>query len=241
MATFVLIHGSWQASWCWERLTPLLESRGHCVVAPDLPGHGTDRTPLHEVTLGTYVKAIGDVVRGCSEPPILVAHSMGAAISALAEAQPDAVAALVYVAGLLPPNGSSMLDVVGTFDPAYLGQISWAADGRSVLIAPGGAREFLYPECPPTLVDATIPRLAWEPIAPYEVPTITSAEKFGRVPRYYVETLRDRVVRPELQKTIQAEMRFDRVFSLDADHSPFFSAPDDLASSLDAVAAGLSH
>ena len=40
MANFVLIHGSWHGGWCWERVTPILEQRGHQVWAPTLIGLG---------------------------------------------------------------------------------------------------------------------------------------------------------------------------------------------------------
>jgi pimeloyl-ACP methyl ester carboxylesterase len=37
MATYVLIHGAGSDSWYWHLVTPLLQARGHHVVAPDLP------------------------------------------------------------------------------------------------------------------------------------------------------------------------------------------------------------
>ena len=42
MATFVLVHGAWHGGWCWERVAPLLVAKGHRVIAPDLPGMGSD-------------------------------------------------------------------------------------------------------------------------------------------------------------------------------------------------------
>ena len=54
MATFVLVHGSWHGAWCWEALTPRLKAQGHAVIAPDLPGHGSDGTPAWRVTLGRF-------------------------------------------------------------------------------------------------------------------------------------------------------------------------------------------
>jgi pimeloyl-ACP methyl ester carboxylesterase len=38
MSTYVLIHGAWHGSWCWDKVVPLLQQAGHQVVAPDLPG-----------------------------------------------------------------------------------------------------------------------------------------------------------------------------------------------------------
>jgi len=51
ISTYVLIHGAWHGSWCWEKVIHLLEKAGHKVIAPDLPGHGKDKTPIQEVTL----------------------------------------------------------------------------------------------------------------------------------------------------------------------------------------------
>ena len=107
MAIFVLVHGSFHASWCWREVAPRLEARGHRVLALDLPGHGTDPTPLERVCFQDYVDAIRRVVGRLDERSILVGHSMGTPIAGAAEADPDALAALVFVAGLLPrpPQG----------------------------------------------------------------------------------------------------------------------------------------
>src|SRR5260221_10947192 len=37
VSTFVLVHGAWHGAWCWERLVPELEARGHASIAMDLP------------------------------------------------------------------------------------------------------------------------------------------------------------------------------------------------------------
>jgi pimeloyl-ACP methyl ester carboxylesterase len=236
MAIFVLVHGSFQASWCWREVAPRLEARGHRALTLDLPGHGIDPTPVERVVFQDYVNAILRVVGGLDERPILVEHSMGTPIAAAAEADPDAVAALAFVAGLLPRNGSSLLEAVGNFDPAYLARAIWADDGRSVRIAPAGVREFLYSDVSPDVVEDLIPLLTAEPIGPYEAPFTATDQKFGRVRRYYVETRRDRIVLPAIQQAIQARVTFERVFSLDAGHAPFFSTPNELVSHLDSVA-----
>ena len=62
MANYVLVHGSAHGSWCWERVVPLLEERGHKVTAVDLPGNGHDDTPLAEVTLETYAEYLCGVL-----------------------------------------------------------------------------------------------------------------------------------------------------------------------------------
>jgi pimeloyl-ACP methyl ester carboxylesterase len=46
---YILIHGTWHASWCWKRVAPLIKGKGYKVLAPDLPGHGEDRTKLKDI------------------------------------------------------------------------------------------------------------------------------------------------------------------------------------------------
>ncbi|HEX4777104.1 MAG TPA: alpha/beta fold hydrolase, partial [Acidimicrobiia bacterium] len=37
MSDVALVHGAYHGAWCWERVVPELEARGHHVVAMDLP------------------------------------------------------------------------------------------------------------------------------------------------------------------------------------------------------------
>jgi pimeloyl-ACP methyl ester carboxylesterase len=95
VATFVLIHGGWS----WDSIVPLLEKRGHTVLAPDLPGMGDDKTPLQEVSLESWASFVAELIRRQSEPVILVGRSRGGiVISRTAEYIPERIRALVYVA-----------------------------------------------------------------------------------------------------------------------------------------------
>ena len=55
---------------------------------------------------------------------------------------------------------------------------------------------------------------------------------FGRVPRHYIETLQDRALQPPFQRKMQADLPCASTVSLDTDHLPFLSAPDDLVTAL---------
>lgn len=56
MSNYLLVHGAYVGGWAWEKVVPLLEQKGHIVKAPDLPGHGMDKTPLSEVSLQMCTK-----------------------------------------------------------------------------------------------------------------------------------------------------------------------------------------
>jgi pimeloyl-ACP methyl ester carboxylesterase len=63
-------------------------------------------------------------------------------------------------------------------------------------------------------------------------------ERFGSVPRSYIECLHDRITPIEGQRRMQALPPCGKVISLEAGHSPFLSAPDALAEALLALAEG---
>ena len=74
-----------------------------------------------------------------------------------------------------------------------------------------------------------------EAISGMRVAMQTTAGGFGRLPRYYVECLKDNAISHSLQKRLYTNLPCERVFTLDTDHSPFFSAPDALARILTSV------
>src|SRR3569832_3035470 len=80
MSTLVLVHGAWHGGWSWYRIAARLEAAGHTVFAPDMPGHGTDRTPIEDVTMDTIVAKIGGYIDAAKEPVILAGHSYGGVV-----------------------------------------------------------------------------------------------------------------------------------------------------------------
>jgi pimeloyl-ACP methyl ester carboxylesterase len=68
MSTFILIHGAWHGGWCWYKVIPLLEKEGHTVLAPDLPGHGRDKTPVLAVSLQLYVDRVCQLLDAQRKP-----------------------------------------------------------------------------------------------------------------------------------------------------------------------------
>jgi pimeloyl-ACP methyl ester carboxylesterase len=235
MALFVLIHGAWQGSWCWREVTPRLEKLGHRVIAPDLPGHADDSKSPQDITLKDYTDAIITIVEPLAERPVLVGPSMTGIVAQVAEYIPKRLSGLVYVAGTVVADGHTMLDRVNGLDPEYLQQIVWAPDGKTAQLTPEGAQRFLYSSCPGALVQEVLPWLTPEPVAPFQTPLRITSEHFGRIPKYYIECLLDRAVPIAMQRMMASSIPFSRVFSLHADHSPFFSAPDDLVSILHSI------
>src|SRR5512132_2951690 len=97
MATYVLIHGAGSDSWYWHLVAPLLRTRGHEVIAPDLPVDD-DSAGLEKYT-DAVVEATGD-----RSGVILVAQSM-AGFTAPLVCQRIEVDLMVLVAAMVPAPG----------------------------------------------------------------------------------------------------------------------------------------
>lgn len=231
MATIVLVHGAWHGSWCWRHVIPLLEARGHAVLAPDLPGHGDDPESPHTQTLDRYVSCIEVEVAGCDEPVVLVGHSLaGLVISAVAEARPDRVARLIYVSGLLPRDGDSLVRICSADPGNPMNTATIRTPGhKSQSIDPARLEELFYPDCPADDVALARRRLGPEPFATMFNTVHVTPERFGSVPRTYIHCLRDRPLPIFLQEQMVAASPCAPVIRLDCGHSPFFAAPGDLA------------
>jgi pimeloyl-ACP methyl ester carboxylesterase len=235
MAAFVLVHGHMHGAWCWDKVVPLLEAQGHRVVTPDLPGRGDETTPHVELTLKRYTDSVAAIVRAMDEPVILVGHSAGGTVlSELAELMPEKIAKLIYVAAILLPDGASLFSTMvaaGPMDPAIV------VDGDSACIVDPvlGCTRF-YNTCSSEDAAWAFSQLCPEPIPPMTQAVHVTAERFGRVPRAFIQARYDNAVPLAIQQAMCATTPCDPVIVMDTDHSPFLSQPEAFAHHLDALA-----
>lgn len=238
MATFVLVSGSWHAGWCFERIAPLLEANGHSVAAPDLLGMGPDETPLAKVTLAGWARQVADVVAAQAEPAILLGHSRGGiVVSAAAELVPERIRRLVYLAAMLVPSGESLHSYAATLKRDMPPPTMTLRDDGTSVVPEEAVGPHFYGTTAPEWVERAKSLLTPEPRTPLATPLELTPERFGSVPRAYIECLRDRAISPGMQRQMHAAMPCDPVVALDTDHSPFYSAPELLVEALEKIAA----
>ena len=71
-----------------------------------------------------------------------------------------------------------------------------------------------------------------EPLAPMTNPAKLTAERFGRVPKFYIETAKDLVVSPALQERMIQQAGIPLVFKINAGHASYVTRPDDVVSAI---------
>jgi len=99
MSTFVLLHGAGDVGWYWHRVEAELRTRGHDVVAPDLPGDD-DSLELTDYA-DVVVEAVGD-----RKDLVVVGQSFGAFTAPLVAHRLSADV-LVLLAGMIPAPGEA--------------------------------------------------------------------------------------------------------------------------------------
>jgi pimeloyl-ACP methyl ester carboxylesterase len=237
MSTFLLVHGAWHGAWCWYKLVPLLEKGGHTVLVPDLPSLGRDRTPVNRVSLATWRDFVCDIVDRAPEPVILVGHSRGGIVlNEVAEHRPERIRTLVYLTAFLLRDGECLFDLAAHPDSLVPPNMVMSDDKSSSTMRDDALRETFYGECSDD--DIALARLCLqpEPTVPLATPVRVTDGKYGTVPRVYVECLRDKAMPVSLQRKMHAATPCQQILSLDTDHSPFFSRPDELARLLNNLA-----
>ncbi|MFD7011361.1 alpha/beta fold hydrolase [Rhodococcus jostii] len=224
----VLIHGAWAGSWVWDTLLEPLLNSGYEPHPLDLPGVGSwpdgARTDLDDVA--DVVVAHIDSLDG---PVFVVGHSGGGIVATqVAERLPHRISGMAYVAGMMLPSGSTFGDLCGDLGlPEPVGISAWlesTPDGSGTVVPPEAAAAVFFHESSagaaiaaarkllPQLETARLMAPAWTP------------ERFGSVPRLYVEATLDRSVPLVTQRAMQARVPGAQVVTLDSDHAPQLSA-----------------
>lgn len=184
-APVIMVHGTFCGGWAFDALRGAFERAGHIVLTPDLRGHGPGGGSLMGVSMSDYARDIAALISAQPAPPVVIGHSMGGLVAAIAATR-SRTAALVQLAPSPPwgVSGSSMEEAVTAFGLLALGPF-WM---QSVPPDRGLMRRFSLDRLPAAERDAAAERLTsesgralWETLNWWLDPMMTTAVDAQRI------------------------------------------------------------
>lgn len=229
--TFVLVHGAWQAGWVWQDVKTQLESYGQTVWVVELPAHGADTTPPLNTSIDIYRDKVIGTINKINGKVILVGHSMGGmVVSAVAEKIPNQIEKLVYIGAFLPANGQSLLDLANTDLQSHLGPSLIPADsGLTLDIIPDSIVNIFCQDGSAQTKQLVLSKFEKEPAIPFQNKVTLTAAAFGSINKYYIKTLQDHAVGPDLQDRMITAAGISKVYPIASGHCPFLTMPNTLS------------
>lgn len=221
----LLLHGSWHGGWCWDRLRPVLEARGHQIWAPTLAGLGERAMEAGpETGLAVHVEQIADMVTSEDlKDLVIVGHSYaGLLMVALAEKIANRIRHFVYLDALVPNDGQSAFDLMPGVEEGFRRRMGEAGSG------------FLVPPLPPEIMGVTAADdVAWMRALLTPMPICTHSEKVvapdrraATIPSSYIRCLQFSLGE---KYAVWAKGQSWPVFELDTGHDAMLTEPKLLA------------
>jgi pimeloyl-ACP methyl ester carboxylesterase len=220
MSTFGLVHGGGLGAWCWDRLLPELEARGHTAATVDL-------TPEDQSAGAARCAEVISQAFADHADLVLVGHSIAGLIIPLVAAQRP-VQRLVFLHALLPRPGQSLVEQLGDepdmFNPEmFTAQAPFWEDEALAI-------HFLLHDCPPEIAHDAFRRLRPEPgVLGREV---TPLPTWPDVPCAYIVCTDDRTATPAWARRAARERLGVEPIEIPGGHCPFLSRPAQLAGAL---------
>lgn len=224
-----LVHGAYHGAWCFERLIPALEERGHLVRAVDMPIGNPHAGAADYAT--AVIAQIEEL-----ENPVVVGHSMGGAVIPLVAASRP-VRQLVFLAALLPRPGQSLqeqrneepIDSSVSFETVEFTEVE---DGVWT-VGPETATAMFYHDLPPATAAWAVQRLRPQSyVFMTEVTPLTSWPDVGCASIVCAD---DHALNATWAREASvARLGVDPLI-IDGGHSPFLGRPEELAQMIDAV------
>ena len=185
--TIILVHGAFEDGSAWQRVIIGLQREEYNVVAAQLP----------LTSLANDVEATKRVVDSQSGPVVLVGHSWGGAVITVAAAGNPRVKALVYVAAFAP-EANEVVTAYGEEYPSRLNAALRPDSAGFVTVDPAQFQELFASDVP--AAEARVAAATQKPMSAKAFGDAVDRAAWKSIPAYYVLTLDDQAIHPDLQR-----------------------------------------
>ncbi|RID49780.1 hypothetical protein BRARA_H00557 [Brassica rapa] len=240
---FILVHGEGFGAWCWYKIVASLEESGLSPITVDLTGSGFNMTDTNTVsTLEEYSKPLIEYLENLPEEEkvILVGHSTGgASISYALERFPEKISKAIFLCATMVSDGQRPFDVfseeLGSAE-RFMKESQFLIYGNGKDKPPTGfmfekqhMKGLYFNQSPNKDIALAMISMRPVPLGPMMQKVSLTAERYGKGRRFYVQTLDDLALSPDVQEKLVRENSPEGVFKIKgSDHSPFFSKPQSL-------------
>jgi len=228
MTTFVLIHGSYQGGWIWQRVASRLRGAGHTVYAPSLDGCAERKHQVRAgITTETHAAEIAELLfyEDLRDVAMVGTSSGGMVLCRAAEAARERIASLFFVDALALVDGERIRDIVqrSTAVPTGLTAGPTRQDAETRLFA----------DLDPATRAWALDRYTLHPIGIYESPVKLDSFWNQQWPATVIWCRR--AANPgEAHQRRTAQRLNAKWHELDTGHYPMLSMPDELTALLTA-------
>jgi pimeloyl-ACP methyl ester carboxylesterase len=185
--TIILVHGAFEDGSAWQRVIIGLQREQYNVVAVQLP----------LTSLADDVQATRRVVESQTGPVVLVGHSWGGAVITDAAAGNPRVKALVYVAAFAP-DAHEVVTAYGEKYPSRLNSALRPDSGGFLTVDPAQFQELFASDVP--AAEAQVAAATQKPMSAKAFGDAVDQAAWKSIPAYYVLTLDDQAIHPDLQR-----------------------------------------
>ncbi|MCW8383842.1 alpha/beta hydrolase [Streptomyces justiciae] len=222
---FLLVHGAWHQSWCWQGLQDLLTERGWTSHTVDLPSAVPEGAHGRLPGLMDDARVVREAIDAVAAPLVVVGHSYGGVPVTQAAAGAANVSHLVYVSAFALDVGESLMTCFGGEQPDL-------ATVEGVVPVRENPETTLYHDVAPDARNAALARLLPQSALSFAEPVSRAA--WQTLPSSYVICDDDQSLPPAYQEPFA--QRTGATYRLPSGHTPLLSMPDRLADLLEQIA-----
>jgi pimeloyl-ACP methyl ester carboxylesterase len=215
MATFVLVHGSYQGGWIWKLVAERLEQARHRVYRPTLEGSAERRRGLRrDLSLNDHGLELADLFfyEDLMDVVFVGTSIGGMVVCEAAQRVPERIRRLIFIDALVPIPGESV-PIINSRPPHDRAKLVYQADPQSI-----------FADLPAELRAWATARATPQPIGPTDDPVDLRTFWSGT---WRVDVLRctRSPLPPEAHQRRTAERLGGSYAEIDAGHYPMLSHP----------------